>query len=259
MSQPIFVVDAFTDEQFKGNPAAVVPLIERQTDQWMQSVAAEMNLSETAFVDVSSASGIKCLRWFTPTTEVDLCGHATLATTHVLGGSQEYDTRSGKLRCHANGDGWIEMNFPADPPKAGAGVDWTGVLPGSEVISDGRGKSDPLAQLGNAEEVRRLRPNWDAIAELPGRGLIVTAPADIEGIDFVSRCFYPTVGVNEDPVTGSAHCTLAMWWSERLGKTELVGQQVSRRGGRVRMRVESDRVFLSGQAVTVLEGQLHVR
>lgn len=254
VTQPVFVVDAFADAPFKGNPAAVVPLSEHRSDEWMQSVAREMNLSETAFVDMSTQHGVKPLRWFTPVAEVDLCGHATLATAHVLGGLQRFSTRSGELQCSATGDGWIEMDFPADPPNRVGPMDWNATLPGIPVMSAWRGVSDFLVEVGGSHEVRRLEPALDAIARLESRGLIVTARSDVDGADFVSRCFYPSMGIPEDPVTGSAHCTLASFWSPRLGRTRLVGDQLSRRTGRVRVRVDGDRVHLAGQAVTVLRG-----
>jgi predicted PhzF superfamily epimerase YddE/YHI9 len=256
VSQPIFIVDAFAEAPFTGNPAAVVPLTEKRSDSWMQSVANEMNLSETAFVDTYSGSEVKSLRWFTPAAEVALCGHATLATAHVLGGSQCFDTLSGELQCVAGEDGWIEMNFPADPASEAHDVDWSSALPGTKVQSVWRGVSDYLVEVSSAKEVLQLAPDLDVIADLRVRGVIVTAPSDIEGLDFVSRCFYPAVGVPEDPVTGSAHTTLASWWAPRIGRDELTGVQLSQRTGNVRVRLDGDRVHIAGRAVTVMKGEL---
>ncbi len=260
----VYVVDAFTDTAFRGNPAGVVLLEEPATDQWMQLVAAELKHAETAFVVTSvGADEPKPLRWFTPTTEVDLCGHATLATSHVLGGDQRFTTRSGELRCSAKGGGWVEMDFPADKTAPATLTDeLTNGLPGLTAVRVMRGSSDVLLQAESAAQVRALQADLDALAHVPARAVIVTAPGDREGIDFVSRVFGPRVGIPEDPVTGSAHCTLATWWSEQLGRTEsgteLVGEQASERGGVVRMTLRGDRVGLAGQAVTVLHGQLEV-
>lgn len=256
MSQPIYIVDAFAEAPFTGNPAAVVPLTEKRSDSWMQSVANEMNLSETAFVDTYSDSEVKSLRWFTPTAEVALCGHATLATAHVLGGTQRFDTLSGELQCVASGDGWIEMIFPTDPASEVHEVDWSGAFPGTKVLSAWRGVSDYLVEVSSAKDVLQLAPDMNAIADLRVRGVIVTAPGDIEGVDFVSRCFYPSVGIPEDPVTGSAHTTLASWWVPRLGREELTGVQLSQRTGNVRIHLDDDRVRIAGRAVTVLQGEL---
>jgi predicted PhzF superfamily epimerase YddE/YHI9 len=241
------VVDAFTAEPFKGNPAAVAVLEAFVDDALMQVVAREMNLSETAFV-VPRADGDYDLRWFTPTTEVDLCGHATLAATHVLGGSPRFHTRSGLLACTVPHDGAVEMDFPADRPTAAEppsalhlpGVRWYGV-----------GRWDALVELEDAALVRQLQPDLAALAAVGTRCVIVTAPADRRGFDCVSRVFAPNVGIPEDPVTGAAHCVLAVYWAGRLGREVLVGEQASARGGTVGMRLRGDRVTLSGRAVTV--------
>lgn len=256
-------MDAFTDTAFAGNPAGVVLLNGPADPGWMQSVAAELKHSETAFVDVSAA-GPKPLRWFTPVTEVDLCGHATLATAHVLrnvvedGGArpkeQTFTTRSGELRCVAE-DGWVSMDFPADVPVettvdldlGQASIEWTA-----------RGVSDILAVVGDAAQVRGLKPDLGALASLDTGAVIVTAPGDADGVDFVSRVFAPREGIDEDPVTGSAHCMLAPYWARRLGRPELVGEQASARGDIVRMTLDGDRVRLAGQAVTVASGELHI-
>jgi len=240
-------VDAFTDTVFAGNPAAVAVVDEFPDDDLMQAVALEMNLSETAFV-VRRPDGHHDLRWFTPTTEVDLCGHATLASAHVLGGTARFRTRSGLLPCTTSADGWIEMDFPVDRPVAAvppAGLQ----LPG--LVWYGVGRSDAIAVLGEAAAVREFQPDLSRIAGVGTRLLMLTAPGDRPGIDCVTRVFAPNAGVAEDPVTGSAHCTLAHYWGERLGRDVLVGEQASSRGGIVKMRRRGDRVVLSGRAVTV--------
>jgi len=251
----LFVVDAFTGTPFAGNPAGVVLLDEPAADSWMQSVAAELRHSETAFVD-TSGDGPMSLRWFTPAVEVDLCGHATLAAGHALGGEQVFATRSGELRTTA-ADGWVSMDFPSDPPRA-TEDDVLDACAGATVKSIARGKWDILVELADAGQVRGLQPDLDAVATWDARCLIVTAPGDGDHADFVSRVFGPAVGVPEDPVTGSAHCLLAPYWADKVGRTELVGEQASARGGTVRVRLNGDRVTLSGQAVTVLTGELNV-
>lgn len=257
-----FVVDSFTDTPFTGNPAGVVLLDSPAEDAWMQSVAHELQHSETAFVVVGRPHDEpKPLRWFTPTTEVGLCGHATLATAHVLGGDQRFDTRSGILTCTTVPDGRIEMDFPVDrtepiaPPEGLAAG-----LPGATIEKAAQGAENVLVRLASAAEVRELTPDLAALAEVPAHGVIITAPGDREGIDFVSRYFAPRVGIPEDPVTGSAHCTLVSWWSAELDRTghgsEFTGEQASPRGGVVGMVLRGTRVGLRGRAVTVLEGEL---
>ncbi len=241
------VVDSFTDRPFAGNPAAVAVVDRFPDDSEMQLIAREMNLSETAFV-ASRADGAYDLRWFTPAVEVDLCGHATLATAHVLGGTGRFVTKSGLLTCTTGDDGWIEMDFPADPPTVADAPDTLGI---AGIRWCGRGRSDLLVEVGDAATVRALAPDLAAIAGLGVRCVVVTAGGDKPGIDCVSRVFAPAVGIPEDPVTGSAHCTLAPFWAERLGKKELLGEQASPRGGIVRMRVAGERVILGGRAVTV--------
>jgi predicted PhzF superfamily epimerase YddE/YHI9 len=250
----LHVVDAFADAPFQGNPAAVTRLGHFPSDRWLQTVAREMNLSETAFV-VRRPDGDLDLRWFTPTSEVDLCGHATLAAAHLIGVPARFHTRSGVLGCRRGDDGLIEMDFPADPTVP---VPRPTALAGADVRNCVRGRSDLLVELSDAAAVRAFRPDLAAIAALDCRALIVTAPGDRPDVDCVSRVFCPAVGVPEDPVTGSAHCTLAGYWSERSSSSTMVGYQASIRGGSVRMRLEGDRVVLGGRAVTVSEVRMLV-
>ncbi|WP_406638910.1 PhzF family phenazine biosynthesis protein [Amycolatopsis sp. WGS_07] len=244
------LVDAFTDQAFAGNPAGVVVLEQPADARWMQQVAAEMKHSETAFV-VNTGEGAKSLRWFTPTDEVSLCGHATIAVTHVLGGHQVYETLSGQLTC-TKADGWIDMDFPADPPVE-TGENLSHILD-APVKFTGRTRENLFAVLESVEAVQNAKPDLAALLGTWTGRLIITARGD----DFVSRFFGPGVGVDEDPVTGSAHCSLAPYWAEQLGKTTLVGQQISARGGTVRTEIRDDRVLLRGKAVTVLSGELYV-
>lgn len=256
MPGSIWVVDAFTEQPFTGNPAGVCLLESWPADDWLLAVAAELRHSETAFL-VTRADGDHALRWFTPALEVDLCGHATLAAAHVLGGVRRFHTASGVLTCRPVDDGWIELDFPALPPVPAAhDALLARALGTTDVYAVGRSRFDLLVELGSAEQVRGLRPHLATIAQLEVRGVIVTAPGDRPGIDCVSRCFYPAAGVPEDPVTGSAHCVLAPFWSKRLGREVLVGEQASSRGGIVRMRVDGNRVHLGGRAVTVWAGEL---
>jgi predicted PhzF superfamily epimerase YddE/YHI9 len=255
-----FTVDAFTGTAFSGNQAGVVLLDTPADPAWMQSVATELGYSETAFVE--TGDGPKNLRWFTPAIEVDLCGHATLATGHVLGGAQVFRTRAGELRTWAEDGGWVRMDFPADPP-APPGEDITAeavaaALPGvtAEVVVVGR--YDVLVVAADAAEVRAVRPDLDAVARIDARTVVVSAAGDKPGIDFVSRVFAPTAGIPEDPVTGSVHCLLSPYWSARFGREELTGEQASARGGIVRVRSNGDRVTLAGQAVTIVKGELLV-
>lgn len=256
-----YVVDAFTEVPFRGNPAGVV-LLDRPADgTWMQAVAAEFGHAATAFVDVSAPTASpKPLRWFTPTTEVDLCGHATLATTHVLGGDQRFDTRSGILVCTARDDGSVEMELPADPPEPVTPPEELAAgLPGITVLSVWRGRSDVLVEARSAAEVRAVHPDLAALAEIPTRGVLITARGDGRA-DVVSRFFAPAAGIPEDPVTGSAHCTLASWWGERLGVAEFLAEQASERGGFVHVRLAAPgRVAIAGHAVTVVSGTLHAQ
>ncbi|MFR9728607.1 PhzF family phenazine biosynthesis protein [Saccharopolyspora sp. MS10] len=255
----LYVVDSFTETPFSGNPAGVVLLDSPAPEEWMRSVAAELKHAETAFV-VLDGTEPKPLRWFTPTTEVDLCGHATLATAHVLGGEQRFGTRSGELVCTDAGDGWIGMDFPASPPSpVDAPADLAAALPGIEVREVLASPQRLLVRAAGPEQVRALVPDLARIAAWPYRGAVVTARGDREGVDFVSRFFAPAAGIPEDPVTGSAHCQLAPYWAAELGRGgELVGEQVSARGGFVRAEPRGERVALRGRAVTVLAGELRV-
>ncbi|HSH83450.1 MAG TPA: PhzF family phenazine biosynthesis protein [Herpetosiphonaceae bacterium] len=253
-------IDAFTDTPFAGNPAAVCLLPRPYSAQWMQALAREMNLSETAFL-VEQADGYD-LRWFTPAVEVDLCGHATLASAHflweagVLRSEEQarFHTRSGLLTADRRGD-WIELDFPSkleEPVPAPPGlVEALGVEP----VYVGRNEFDYLVELDSEGRVRGLRPDFAALAALGVRGIIATSRAAAP-YDFVSRFFAPGSGIDEDPVTGSAHCCLGPFWSTRLHKQEFLAFQASPRGGIVRVRLQGDRVILGGQAVTILSGEL---
>lgn len=261
MGQPITVVDAFTDRRFAGNPAAVCILPGPADEGWMKLLAREMNLSETAFLH-PEGDGYR-LRWLTPAVEVDLCGHATLASAHVLWEQghlpadrpARFQSRSGPLAATKAGD-WIELDFPAKRREAVDPPDGLLRALGTSAVSVGRNAFDYFVELASAEELRALTPDFPALATLPVRGVIVTSPSDTPEFDFLSRFFAPAAGVDEDPVTGSAHCALAPFWAERLGKTAMVGYQASARGGVVKVRVEGDRVILGGQAVTVWRGEL---
>jgi PhzF family phenazine biosynthesis protein len=261
MPQRIVQVDAFTDRPFCGNPAAVCVLDGEPEEWWMQDVAREMNLSETAFL-LAHDDGFD-LRWFTPTVEVDLCGHATLAAAHVLwedghlgpGEIARFHTQSGVLEARRQ-DEWIEMDFPAEVADLVEAPAALSVALGTTPVSVRRNRLDLLVEVDSEKTLRTLRPEFARIREIDARGVIVTAPAISHRFDFVSRFFAPRIGVDEDAATGSAHCALAPFWSERLGRASLTGYQVSARGGVVRTRLEGQRVFLSGQAVTVLRGEL---
>jgi predicted PhzF superfamily epimerase YddE/YHI9 len=249
MTLELTVVDAFTDQPFSGNPAAVAVVEVFPDDVRMQAVASEMNLSETAFV-VRRSDGDHDLRWFSPVVEIDLCGHATLASAHVLGGSARFHTRSGVLTCTGDASGPIEMDFPADPPLA------TDIPPDLTVAGArwcGRGRFDVLIELESADMVRSLHPDLPMLAALGSRAVIVTAAGDEPGIDCVSRVFAPNTGIPEDPATGSAHCTLAAYWGDRLATDHLVGRQASSRGGTITMHRKGDRVVLGGTCVSVAE------
>ena len=262
MAIRIVQVDAFTNKPFAGNPAAVCVLRSEPDEQWMRDVAREMNVSETAFL--VPRDGGYGLRWLTPMIEVDLCGHATVASAHVLweggylpaGHQARFHTRSGLLTADQRGD-WIELDFPAKVAVAAAPP--AELLPALGVAQArfvGKNAFDYLIELDSEATVRALRPDHGALAKLPVRGVIVTARASTPGYDFVSRFFAPGSGIDEDPVTGSAHTALGPYWSMPLGKSEFTAFQASPRGGVVRVRVEGDRVKLGGQAVTVMTAEL---
>jgi predicted PhzF superfamily epimerase YddE/YHI9 len=262
MSIRIVQVDAFTNRPFAGNPAAVCVLPEPRPEQWMRDVAREMNLSETAFL--SPQDGGYNLRWLTPAVEVDLCGHATVASAHVLwedghlpeGQQARFHTRSGLLTADRRGD-WIELNFPA---KVAAPCEAPPTLLPSLGVEHaryvGRSAFDYLVEVDSEETLRALTPDHSSLKKVPVRGVIVTARPSTPEFDFISRFFAPGSGIDEDPVTGSAHTALGPYWGERLGKTELTGYQASARGGVVRVRLAGERVILGGQAVTVMTGEL---
>ena len=256
------IVDAFTAERFRGNPAAVCVLREERPDDWLAAVAREMNLSETAFLQRRPDGW--SLRWFTPAVEVDLCGHATLASAHVLwedglaaaAETLRFHTRSGVLTARREARG-IVLDFPSEPAApADAPPGLLDALGVSDPVAVARNRFDYLIEVKSTEQVRTLAPDMTALAHIPTRGVVVTARADGAEHDFISRWFGPRVGVDEDPVTGSAHCCLGPWWAERLQRTELRGYQASARGGSVGVRVLGERTELIGSAVTVLRGEL---
>lgn len=264
------IVDAFTNRKFAGNPAAVCFVEERLTDHHMADIAAEMNLSETAFV--RRMDGEWELRWFTPKAEVALCGHATLAAAHAMWETERLDagkqavfrTRSGRLTVALRGE-WLDMDFPSEPAEAVTApkelIEALGLIPRYV----GRNRMDYLVEVDSEQTVRTLEPDMSLLSRLQTRGVIVTSAADRSRqsprtgeYDFVSRAFFPAIGIDEDPVTGSAHCALAPYWGKRLRKEELAGYQASPRGGFVGMKLKGERVLLSGQAVTVLRGELDI-
>ncbi|MBI4720535.1 MAG: PhzF family phenazine biosynthesis protein [Chitinivibrionia bacterium] len=261
MGMKIYTVDSFTEEPFAGNPAGVCILSEPRDENWMQNVAREMNLSETAFL-LEEEDGFR-LRWFTPASEVALCGHATLASAHILWETEvlgrreraRFHTMSGLLEAEQKKDG-IEMDFPATPDEPAAApiglVEALGVVP----VYCGKNSFDYIIEVESEDAVRRLDPDFAALRALDERGVMVTSAADTPGYDFVSRFFAPAVGINEDPVTGSAHCCLGPYWGARLGKKEMVAFQASARGGIVRVRLDGKRVKLGGRAITVIRGEL---
>ncbi|HVX30410.1 MAG TPA: PhzF family phenazine biosynthesis protein [Nitrolancea sp.] len=261
MGQRVVQVDAFTSEAFRGNPAAVCVLEQPAEAEWMQLVAREMNLSETAFL-VPNDAGYQ-LRWFTPAIEVDLCGHATLASAHVLWEDghlapdrvARFETLSGTLTAERDGD-WIELDFPAEPehevPAPAALAEAFGATPRYV----GRNRMDYLVEFEDEATVGALTPDMRLLKSIEARGFIATSRSSSPEFDFVSRFFGPAAGIDEDPVTGSSHCCLGPFWAARLGKDELLGHQISARGGVVRVRLAGDRIRLGGQAVTVMRGEL---
>jgi len=259
----IVQVDAFTERPFAGNPAAICVLDAYPDDRWLQAVAREMNLSETAFLR-RRRDGWD-LRWFTPAAEVDLCGHATLAAAHVIFQDRlddlpelRFHTLSGELGARRDGE-WIALDFPAEPARAGAPaqglLEALGVRP-AEAVFTGRNRLDELVVIEDPARLRELAPSMSGLRKIGMRGAIVSSPSDVGEADFLSRYFAPSFGVPEDPVTGSAHCCLGPYWSERLGRPRVVGYQASARGGTVRVTTRGDRVELGGRAVTVMRGRL---
>lgn len=263
MPTPLYVVDAFTQEPFAGNPAAVCVLESWPSERWLTNVAREMNLAETAFL-VPVGDDEYDLRWRTPTVEVDLCGHATLAAAHALwefgraapARRLRFRTRSGVLTADRLPTGEVELDFPAenaapcDPPP--------GLLDalGAWEVAVARNRFDYLVEVASSEALDAIKPDFRQLATVECRGVIVTAPSDVPDIDFESRFFAPASGIDEDPVTGSAHCCLAGWWGEKLGLDELTGYQASARGGVVRMIRRGDRLALIGRAVTMTVGSI---
>lgn len=257
----IYQVDAFTEEPFSGNPAAVCILESKPTDKWMQDVAGEMNLAETAFL--LPVNGGYYLRWFTPHFEIDLCGHATLASAHILrekgytseGQEVEFYSKSGLLTAKSD-DGWIRLNFPVTLEKEIEAplelIDALNINP----IYTGKNIFDYIIEVESEDIVRNIKPNFTKLMNVDMRGVIVTARS--KDYDFVSRFFAPNIGIFEDPVTGSAHCCLGPYWKNKLDKDEFLAYQVSKRGGVLRVQVLNDRVFISGKAVTVLEGEIYM-
>jgi PhzF family phenazine biosynthesis protein len=258
----IVTVDAFTNVPFAGNPAAVCVMQEPRPEDWLRNVAREMNLSETAFL--LPRDGEFDLRWLTPAVEVDLCGHATVASAHVLwedghlapGKQARFHTRSGLLTADRRGD-WIELDFPvkiatvAEPP-----AELLPALGVSSPVAVAKNAFDYMVEIESEEELRGLSPDHSTLRKIPVRGIIVTARSATNGFDFISRFFAPGSGIDEDPVTGSAHTALGPYWGSKLGKAEMTAFQASARGGVVRLRLNGDRIILGGQAVTVMEATL---
>jgi len=260
MKIKIFQIDAFTDEVFGGNPAAVCPLDHWLPENVMQSIAMENNQAETAFF----VRDQNCfhIRWFTPTMEVDLCGHATLAAAYVLFQFErfteptiEFNSQSGVLRVTKEND-FLTLDFPADPPSKVSPPDYLIAAVGSWPLETHKGKSDYMLVYGTAEEIEKIEPDMRMVARVPARGVMVTAPG--QDVDFVSRFFAPQSGIPEDPVTGSAHTTLTPYWAARLGRTSLSARQLSRRGGRLRCTLEGERVKISGQARAYMTGEIQL-
>ncbi|GAB3756017.1 PhzF family phenazine biosynthesis protein [Spirosoma pomorum] len=262
----LYQLDAFTDQLYAGNPAAVMPLAEWLPDGQMQQIAAENNLAETAFYVKTDGDAHYHIRWFTPTVEVDLCGHATLAAGYVVFFLEDkpeadeihFDSRSGMLKVCKGQDGWLTLDFPVDvvqranlqPPALLSSLD-------EKPLEVYKGKTDYLLIYETQAQIEALEPDFREMSTVPARGVIVTAPADAEsGVDFVSRFFGPQSGIDEDPVTGSAHTTLVPYWAERLEKNELVARQLSTRGGYLRCKLNGDRVDIAGQVKLYMTGDI---
>ncbi|MDA2920775.1 PhzF family phenazine biosynthesis protein [Desulfobacterota bacterium AH_259_B03_O07] len=263
MGIPFFHVNAFTDKHFSGNPAGVCILEGPMEDSWMQNVARELNFADTAFLN-KKGEGFN-LRWFTPEVEIDLCGHATLASAHILwekgylkrGERALFYTRSGLLTADLK-DNWIEMDFPEESAKQVSPPSFVTKAIGVIPRYVGKNRFDYLVEVNSEKDLRQLRPDLSLIKKIPVRGVIVTSVADSKEYDFVSRFFAPAVGIDEDHVTGSAHCCLGPYWRYRLDKDEFSAYQASPRGGKIRIRLSGDRVLLIGQAVTFLCGELTI-
>lgn len=262
----LYQLDAFTDRLFAGNPAAVVPLTEWLPDERMQQIAAENNLAETAFYVRTGDDAHYHIRWFTPTVEVDLCGHATLATAHVVFYLEEtpdsdeifFDSRSGPLKVCRGETNWLTLDFPIDVVQR-ANVQPPALLTslGEKPLAVFRGKTDYMVVYETQSQVEALTPDFREMATVPARGIIATAPANADsGVDFVSRFFGPQSGGDEDPVTGSAHTTLVPYWAEKLGKNELTARQLSARGGYLKCTLNGDRVDISGQVQVYMRGEI---
>jgi PhzF family phenazine biosynthesis protein len=261
MELKMYQVDAFADKLFSGNPAAVVILESALKDDVMQSIAAENNLSETAFVNINESCF--SIRWFTPSIEVDLCGHATLASARILfeyypalaGEEINFDSKSGNLKV-TKGDRGLCLNFPADYPIEAESNSLFFEILGIEPLKLLRGKDDYLAVFRNQQQVEEIQPKFYLLKKLDARGLVISAPGD--EVDFVSRCFYPEAGIEEDPVTGSAHTMLTPYWATQLNKNELDAHQLSKRGGKLNCSLANERVFISGDSVIYFEGIISI-
>ncbi len=265
----LYQLDAFTDRLFAGNPAAVCPLTEWLPDETMQQIAGENNLAETAFYVRDADTNRYHIRWFTPAVEVDLCGHATLATAYVIFNLESFagdanqiffDSRSGELTVCREDNGWLVLDFPADtfqkaivlPPALQASF-------GQKPLEIYKGKTDYMLVYATQEDIENLDPNFRELSGIPARGVIACAPGNEDDVDFVSRFFAPQSGIDEDPVTGSAHTTLIPYWAERLGKTELIARQISKRGGYLRCKLNANnRVDIAGQVKLYLTGEIRV-
>jgi len=261
---PIYTVDAFTSHPFSGNPAAVCILQSFPEDEaWMQNIAAEMNLSETAFLCATEQRGSYRLRWFTKESEVDLCGHATLASAHVLwetGSAYGVDklrfhTNSGVLTARRLNDG-IELNFPVEPPEPSEAPALLAQALGVEPVAVSRNRLDYVVEVATEREVRELKPDFRILKDIPSRGILVTSRSDNPDYDIAARCFFSPIGVDEDPVTGSAYCALAPYWRQKLGKSGMTAIQLSARSGVVKLQMVEDRVLIEGDAVIVVKGLL---
>jgi PhzF family phenazine biosynthesis protein len=264
MNIPIHTVDAFADKPFSGNPAGVCVLDKPLDEKLMQNIALEMNLSETAFLNKQNDSSYS-LRWFTPSVEVDLCGHATLASSHIIwesgredkSSTLQFQTKSGVLKANYK-NGEIELDFPAIESSQIVIPDGLVKALGVKPVSIYKTQWYYIAELDMEETLRNVSPNFDLLQTLEAWGTIITTKASMPGYDFVSRFFAPLKGVKEDPVTGSAHCALGPYWMKKLGKNSFKAYQASARGGALGVRVEGDRVYLTGRAVTVLSGDINV-